>query len=131
MINALELIKKQKEKEKNKYIIYDKIYENIEKKILMSSSCNYYYTIYEVPEFLVGYTLFCINECCSYLENKLSSKSATSNSNFSDPATKTDLTGVSKSPLNSPFFDKNQKYKNDFGTENEVHCYNHSTLNKS
>lgn len=27
--------------------------------------------------------------------------------------------------------DKNQKYKNDFGTENEVHCYNHSTLNKS
>ena len=27
--------------------------------------------------------------------------------------------------------DKNQKYKNDFGTENEVHCYSHSTLNKS
>ena len=26
---------------------------------------------------------------------------------------------------------KNQKYKNDFGTENKVHCYNHSTLNKS
>ena len=24
-----------------------------------------------------------------------------------------------------------QKYKNDFGTENEVHCYSHSTLNKS
>lgn len=27
--------------------------------------------------------------------------------------------------------DENSKYKNDFGTENEVFCYNHSTLNKS
>ena len=71
MINALDLGKKQKEKENSKYIIYDKIYKNIEKKILMSSSCNYYYTIYEVPEFLVGYTLFCFNDCCDYLENKL------------------------------------------------------------
>jgi len=27
--------------------------------------------------------------------------------------------------------DGNCKVKNDFGTENEVHCDNHSTLNKS
>lgn len=27
--------------------------------------------------------------------------------------------------------DNQQKYKNDFGTENEVCCHNHSTLNKS
>ena len=27
--------------------------------------------------------------------------------------------------------DSNSKVKNDFGTENEVHCDNHSTLNKS
>ena len=27
--------------------------------------------------------------------------------------------------------DENKKYKNDFGTENEVHCGNHSTKNKS
>ena len=27
--------------------------------------------------------------------------------------------------------DENSKYKNDFGSENEVFCYNHSTLNKS
>ena len=27
--------------------------------------------------------------------------------------------------------DDKYKYKNDFGTENEVHCNNHSTLNKA
>ena len=27
--------------------------------------------------------------------------------------------------------DSNSKYKNDFGPENEVYCYNHSTKNKS
>ena len=27
--------------------------------------------------------------------------------------------------------DENQKYKNDFGTENEVYCYNHCTKNKT
>lgn len=27
--------------------------------------------------------------------------------------------------------DCNSKYRNDFGTENEVYCYNHSTKNKS
>jgi hypothetical protein len=27
--------------------------------------------------------------------------------------------------------DSNSKYKNDFGTENEVYCYNHCTKNKS
>lgn len=27
--------------------------------------------------------------------------------------------------------DSNTKYKNDFGTENEVHCHNHCTKNKS
>ena len=27
--------------------------------------------------------------------------------------------------------DSTSKYKNDFGSENEVHCHNHSTKNKS
>ena len=71
MINAIELVKKQKEKETCKYIIYDKIYKNIEKKILISSSCNYYYTIYDVPEFLIGHTLYCYSDCCTYIINKL------------------------------------------------------------
>ena len=71
MINANDLYNKQKEKEKDKYKIYDKIYELIEKKICSSSSCNYYYTIYEVPEFLVGYTLYSFDDCCKYIQKKL------------------------------------------------------------
>jgi hypothetical protein len=73
MINAIELVKIQKQKETQKNIIYNKIYNNIEKKILISSSFNYYYTIYEVPEFLIGHTLYCYNDCCNYIENKLKS----------------------------------------------------------
>jgi len=73
MINAEILIKNQKEKEKNKNKIYDKIYELIEKKILSASSCNYYYTVYEIPEFLIGYTLFNFDMCSEYIQKKLRS----------------------------------------------------------
>ena len=71
MINGIDLAKQQKEKEKSKYKIYNKIYEIIEKKILLSSSCNYYYTIYEIPEFLIGYTLYSFDDCNKYIQNKL------------------------------------------------------------
>ena len=71
MVKAADLVKQQKEKEKSKYKIYNKIYEIIEKKIVTASSCNYYYTVYEVPEFLIGYTLYCVDDCCNYIQNKL------------------------------------------------------------
>lgn len=71
MINGIDLAKQQKEKEKSKYKIYNKIYEMIEKKILVSSSCNYYYTVYEIPEFLIGYTLYSFDDCHKYIKNKL------------------------------------------------------------
>ena len=63
MINAIDLCKKQIDKEKNKYKIYDKIYEIIEKKIINASTCNLYYIVYEIPEFLVGYTVYSLNDC--------------------------------------------------------------------
>jgi hypothetical protein len=71
MINAnyLNKIQEQREQEKNK--IYDKIYELIEKKIILASSCNYYYIIYEVPEFYIGLPLYSLNKCCEYIKNKL------------------------------------------------------------
>ena len=71
------LAKQQKEQEKNKYKIYDKIYDIIEKKIISSSKYNYYYTIYEVPEFLIGYTLYSFDDCCNYLQNKLKNNNFT------------------------------------------------------
>ena len=73
MIKASNLIYQQKEKEKNKYKIYDKIYELIEKKIVSASGCNYFYTLYEIPEFLIGYPIYCFNDCSVYIQNKLKS----------------------------------------------------------
>jgi hypothetical protein len=71
MIKAKDLIFQQKEKEKNKYKIYDKIYDLLEKKIISASACNYYYTLYEIPEFLIGYPIYCLNDCCIYIQKKL------------------------------------------------------------
>jgi len=71
MINARNLFVQQKENEKNKNKIYDKIYEIIERKIVVSSSCNYYYSVYEIPEFLIGYTLYSFDDCRKYITNKL------------------------------------------------------------
>ena len=71
MINAIDLCKKQIDKEKDKYKIYDKIYEIIEKKIINASTCNLYYIVYEIPEFLVGYTVYSLNDCNQYIQNKL------------------------------------------------------------
>lgn len=71
MINAKELIKRQKDKEDKKYITFAKIYDNIEKKIIKSSERNLYYTYYQIPQILIGYPTYSITECYSYIDNKL------------------------------------------------------------
>jgi len=63
MVNANELIKSQKEREKIKYITFAKIYKIIEKKIVLASATNFYYIWYEIPEFLIGCPLFNHTEC--------------------------------------------------------------------
>ena len=77
MINAHKLAAEQREKEKNKYKIYDKIYDIIEKKIILSSKYNYYYTLYEIPEFLIGHTIYIFDDCSNYLQNKLKNNNFT------------------------------------------------------
>lgn len=72
MVKADELIHQQKEREKVKFVTFDKIYSNIEKKILKASSTNYYYIWSEIPKFLIGYPQYNLNECCEYLIYKLS-----------------------------------------------------------
>jgi hypothetical protein len=71
MVKAQDLINKQKEREKRKCITYDKIYNLIDKKINIASNCDYYYTWYQIPEFLVGLPIYSINECQSYIQDKL------------------------------------------------------------
>ncbi len=71
MVKADDLINQQKEREKIKFITYDKIYSNIEKKIVKASSTNFYYIWYEVPQYLIGYPQYNLNDCLEYLILKL------------------------------------------------------------
>lgn len=71
MVKAKDLIKKQKAKDLEKNKIYKKIYERVEKKILMASNQNFYQCFYEIPEFMLGLPLYNLNECIKYIDNKL------------------------------------------------------------
>ena len=71
MVKANELIKQQKERDERKKITFDKIYSVIEKKIILASTGNYYYTWYQIPEFLVGLPMYSIDECQKYIQKKL------------------------------------------------------------
>ncbi|ADO67201.1 hypothetical protein crov168 [Cafeteria roenbergensis virus] len=70
-VNAKDLVKQQKKKDKEKNIIYKKVYERIDKKILMASNKNYYQCLYELPEFMLGLPLYNIDECIKYIDNIL------------------------------------------------------------
>jgi len=70
-VTADELIKKQKARSKKKKIIYEKIYERIEKKIQMSSNVNLFKCWYEIPEFLLNLPIYSTDDCMVYLTNKL------------------------------------------------------------
>lgn len=71
MITAKDLIKDQTERDKRKYSTYDKIYKNIENKIKIASIGNSYYTVYEIPEFILGLPLYKIDDSSIYIKNKL------------------------------------------------------------
>jgi hypothetical protein len=71
MVKANELIKQQREREERKKITFEKIYSVIEKKIVLASTGDYYYTWYQIPEFLVGLPMYSVNECQKYIQEKL------------------------------------------------------------
>ncbi len=71
MIKAGDLVKKQKEIDEKKYITFKKIYSIIEKKILIASSGNNYSIIFEIPTFLVGVSIYSVDECKKYLCRQL------------------------------------------------------------
>jgi hypothetical protein len=63
MVKAQDLINDQKEREKIKFKTFAKIYKNIEKKITLASASNFYYVWYEIPEFIIGFPLYNLEEC--------------------------------------------------------------------
>ena len=71
MVNANELIKQQKEREKKRITTYDKIYTNIEKKIIIASSTDSNYLWYEIPEYVMGFPFYKLDDCRVYITNKL------------------------------------------------------------
>ncbi len=75
MVNAQDLIKQQKEKEKKRIKTYEKIYLNIEKKIIIASSTDYNYLWYEIPEYVMGFPFYKLNDCIKYIMDKLKTNS--------------------------------------------------------
>lgn len=71
MINANNLIKQQQERETRKILTFEKIYTRVEKTINSASLGNFFYTWYEIPEFIVGLPLYSLSECIKYIQNKL------------------------------------------------------------
>ena len=67
MVKAEDLIKNQQEREKIKFKTFSKIYNNIEKKISLASTSDFYYIWYEVPEFIIGFPLYNLEECKTYI----------------------------------------------------------------
>jgi hypothetical protein len=71
MVKADNLVKQQKEREDRKIITFAKILNKIEKKIVMASNGNFYYTWYSLPEFFVGLPMYSLEECKDYIKKKL------------------------------------------------------------
>lgn len=71
ILKAKDLIKQQKERDKRKHDTFNKIYKKIEKRISIASIGNSYFTMYEIPEFILGIPLYNIIEAVSYIKVKL------------------------------------------------------------
>ncbi len=71
MVNANDLIKEQLKRGEIKKKTFDKVYNNIEKKIILASAANLYYVWHEVPEFILGLPTYKLKDCIKYIEKKL------------------------------------------------------------
>ena len=71
MVNAADLKRENKKKNKEKMSIYKKVYERIDKTILLANSKDYESCKYEVPEFLLGVPLYDLDNCIDYIDKKL------------------------------------------------------------
>ncbi len=83
MIKAEDLIKEQSERENRKFIVYDKIYKLVEKKIYLASKGDNYYLWFQIPEFLIGSPSYCLKECSIHIQSNL--KNNGFNTDFYDP----------------------------------------------
>ena len=71
MVTASDLKKENKKKNKDKIKIFKKVYERIDRTIILANSKDYENCKYEVPEFLLGVPLYDLNECIKYIDEIL------------------------------------------------------------
>ena len=71
MVKAEDLVKEQLDREKLRKQIYKKVYKNIETKIIQNSKINNYSCWYQVPEFMINYPLYNVEDCKKYISKKL------------------------------------------------------------
>ncbi len=71
MVNANDLIKKQKEREDKRYVIFEKIFKHVEKKICAASTIGSYYIWFVVPYILIGVPSYSCKDCRQYIIDKL------------------------------------------------------------
>ena len=71
MVKAEDLQKRQKLKNDEKKKIYIKILERIEKKIMLASSTDSYYCLYEIPSIILGLPIYSVEKCKEYVIKKL------------------------------------------------------------
>lgn len=71
MVKADKLQKEQKKRDEIKKETFNKILEKLEKKIILASAANYYFTWYTIPEFIIGLPLYSLIECKEYIIKKI------------------------------------------------------------
>ncbi len=71
MVKANDLIKEQKKRKEIKIESFKKVFQTIEKKIILASASEFYYLWYEVPEFILGLPTYKLSECVKYSQDKL------------------------------------------------------------
>jgi hypothetical protein len=71
MVKADKLIKDQKKRDNIKKETFNKILTKVEKKIILASAANYYFTWYTIPEFIIGLPLYSLTECKEFIIKKI------------------------------------------------------------
>lgn len=79
MLNAKDIVAAQAKKTNKRQESFKRILEQCNKQIKKSIEIerNVTFTFFEVPEFLIGYPLFELNECIEYLVKSLTSSGFT------------------------------------------------------
>lgn len=70
-ISILDIIKTINGKAEKKREVYDKILDKCFRKIEQTVKLNHLFCMFEVPEFILGYPIFSLNDCISYVLEKL------------------------------------------------------------